>query len=115
MVESVKCEIIKFRSNQWHQFTSKLGTRPMSTKPFWNRINRLKNKKQQNKIPSILDNETWLETEEAKANAFGKKLELTFNDYTEPDQLFNADHYKYVDKYVETFTNRNLRESFEPR
>ena len=78
----------------------------MTTKPFWNRINRLKNKKQQNKIPSILDNETWLETEEAKANAFGKKLELTFNDYNEPDQLCTVDHYK-------TFMSRSLRKSFE--
>ena len=41
MVENVKCEITKFRSHQWSQFTSKLGIRPLSTKPFWNRINRL--------------------------------------------------------------------------
>ena len=45
LIDHVKEEIIDFRSKQWQKFTLKLGARPLSTKPFWNRINRLKNKK----------------------------------------------------------------------
>ena len=106
MVENVKCEITKFR---FSMESIKLGMRPLSTKSFWNRINRLKNKKQQNKIPIIVENEIRLETDDDKANAFGRKLELTFS-----DQLCNTDHKSYVEEYVAKFMNRNLGEAVEP-
>ena len=84
MVEHVKSEIIKFRSNQWQQFANKLGSRPLSSKPFWNRINRLRNKKQPNQIPAILDRDSLLVDDDDKVEAFGRKLESTFNENLVP-------------------------------
>ena len=55
----------------------KLYARQLSTKPFWNRINRRKNKIHPNKIPDIIENEVLLTTKEDKAKAFGRKLVKT--------------------------------------
>ena len=72
------------------------------------------NKKQPNKIPTIVENERRLETDDDKANAFGRKLELTFSDLPDSDQLCNTGHKSYVEDYVAKFMDRNLGEAVEP-
>ena len=53
----------------------------------------MKNKKQQYQIPTLVENKLRLETDDDKANAFGKKLELTFNDLPESVELLLVKFY----------------------
>ena len=108
-IDKVKDDIMKFKSKQWSNFIEKLGSYPTSTKAYWNRINRLRNKKQTNTIPTIIHNNIRLDNDESKAKAFGEKLAKTFTD--ENDPTFSEEQKNFVDEvissknYIKNFPN----------
>ena len=58
---------------------SKIGQNPLSTKPYWRRINRIRNKKEPKDIPSLIINDNLIELNIDKAKAFGNRLNSIFN------------------------------------
>ena len=99
-IDKVKNEITEFKSSNWSNFINKLGTCPTSSKAYWNRINRIRNKKAPNSIPNLNFNGTTLDTDESKAVAFGEKLANTFSDQVENSSSFNNINKDYVDDIV---------------
>ena len=74
----VQTEISNFRNNNWRRFLARLGKNPLSTKPLWRRINRMKNKKNSSQIGPIVVNGITIEDDKKKADAFADKLQQTF-------------------------------------
>ena len=60
-------------------------------------------KKQPKKIPNIIENDILLTADDDKANAFGRKLEKTFNDTIDHEQPFDNNHKIYIEEYVKTY------------
>ena len=106
-IEKVKINISDFKSKNWSNFISKLGNCPNSTKAYWNRINRIKNKKQPKSLPNLLINDSILETDEEKANAFSERLSDTFNDSKNVDVNFNESQEVYVNNLINSKTYIN--------
>lgn len=96
-IELVKNEITEFKSNNWQEFVNRLGPSVTSSKTYWQRINRIKEKKKPKTIPDIIHNDKCLSTDEEKARAFGDKLKTTFNEDPEQEKDFNKKHKQYVD------------------
>ena len=98
-IEEVKKKITIFNSQKWKKFINKIGPNPLSTKIYWKRINRVRHKKKTTNTPNLFINDTLIDTDEGKANDFGKKLFKTFNDQPEESSNFNATH--FVEKFFE--------------
>ena len=77
----------EFKSSSWLRFMQKFRGNHMSSKPFWTRINRIRQKKKPRSIPDINHNGTVLTTDQDKENAFGDKLFNTFNDDGDNDDF----------------------------
>jgi len=61
-------------------FLDKLEKTPVSTKPFWSKINKTRVKNNSNNIPTLIKEGIELTTDDAKANLFAEKLKNTFNE-----------------------------------
>ena len=107
----VRDEISAFKSNKWQVFMDKLETNPVSSKPFWQRINKLRCSKSSNFIPNITFENTTYSSNEEKANIFAKRLSKTFSDESSPN--FDLNFKNIVDNYIITkeFHNEYLDKS----
>ena len=112
-VDEVKSMIRDFKSTSWSKFIGRFKGGRTSSKPFWNRINRMKQKKQPKSIPNINHNGIILTNNIDKANAFGEKLSKTFNTSEDTDD-FNENHKQFVNKAVTDYLNKNICSSLEP-
>ncbi len=73
-------EIEKHRSLQWQTFLNSLGPNPLSSTPFWKRINSMRGNKVQTNIGTIIVDGVKLSTDKEKADAFAKRPEAIFQD-----------------------------------
>lgn len=71
-------QIETFRINQWENFLKNQGPHPLSSIPFWRRINRLRANKRHSKIDTLIIDGITYETPENKANIFATSLENKF-------------------------------------
>ena len=46
--------ISKFNQNQWNEFLNKMGPHPLSTVPFWKRINRIRKSQQSQNVGTLI-------------------------------------------------------------
>ena len=53
-IDCIKIELKNFRRKQWQDFIDKLGPHPLSSTPFWKRINRFRQKKRAQNIGTLL-------------------------------------------------------------
>lgn len=53
-----------------------MGKNPLSTRPFWRKINKFRSKK--NLIPTLICNKIFHKTDEEKGKLFGEILASTF-------------------------------------
>ena len=74
----VKCEIMRVRSEQWEKLLDKYKGKVTSSRPFWNEINKFRDKRTSNSYPSLKHNDLKYETDKEKANLFGGILSQTF-------------------------------------
>jgi hypothetical protein len=91
-------EIEKFKSTQWTNFLETLGKSPLSTIPFWKRINRIRNQKKSNSIADLVVNGELLDNDQKKADAFADRLENIFSD--ENSQNFDASNKEKIEKFI---------------
>ena len=68
LIKEIRFQIIQFESSSWKNFVEKQGPNPMSSKPWWKRINRFR-KKRNNGIPTLFVNNKELKTDIEKADA----------------------------------------------
>ena len=101
LVDEVKLLITEFNSNKWRRFINKIGSNVLSTAAFWKRINRIRTAKTQKDIPTLIVNDIKLVSDEQKAEAFGRKLETTFNTQADDSIYFNQVHDKFINNFFE--------------
>ena len=103
------------KDKEWSCFIDKLGANPPSTKPFWNRINTVRGKKNKQPIPTLKVDNTTYESDEQKANLFSNILQTTFSLAT--DQQFNDKFKQDVENSINNFDfsthNEHNKETFE--
>ena len=66
----------KIQTTQMERISGPCGPNPISTKPFWKRINRLRNSPESSSIPTLRENGQVYKTDQEKAN---KKLTEKFH------------------------------------
>ena len=76
----IKLAIKDYREKTWKNFLSKLGPNPISSRPFWSKINRVRSSKKSPSIPTLVINNVKFETNLEKANFFASILSETFSD-----------------------------------
>lgn len=84
----------EFRDSKWQRFLNRLGSSQLSTKPFWQRIARMRGKAQSsNNIPSLINNNIEIKTNADKAALFSRRLIDTFSENKEDSARFD-DNFK---------------------
>jgi hypothetical protein len=96
-IDAINIEIRNFRSQQWQEFIKKLGPHPLSSIPFWKRIDRYRNKKRSNSIGTIVVEDKELKLNNDKANAFAENLSKTFSE--DLNVNYNQSHKQKVEKF----------------
>jgi len=100
-------EIIENKQKEMTNFLNKLEKTPVSTKPFWQRVNQTRKKNNSDSIPTLTKDGVDYKTDEEKANLFAEKLKNTFNesDPLDFDNVFKQkideiiNDKQYEDKY----------------
>ena len=90
LTDEIRVEIKTLKNKEWLDFLDKQGKNPLSTKPFWQRINKLKGNKISKSIPTLKKEDILFETDKSKANLFSDILKSTFSDQN--DEKFNMEH-----------------------
>lgn len=97
ITDLINKKIIETRSRKWQEFLKTLGPSPISTKPFWKRINRLRAKSDKG-IPTLISCYIEYDTDEKKANLFSDNLYDTFNTNKNPN--YDKNNLEIVDKFI---------------
>jgi exonuclease III len=93
-------ELNKSLANQnWDKFIDRVGPRPTTTTPFWQRINRFRNKPESNSIATLIYNNMKCSEDDDKCNAFADHLQKTFS--TDPDNNFNNEQKLEIDQFIQ--------------
>jgi len=79
----LRSKLRDFRNKSWAEFIKRIGKKPMSSKPFWNRINKFRKPRSTNKISRLELSNKVFETDLEIGNCFGQILTETFNLNTE--------------------------------
>jgi len=98
MTKIVQGEMKAHKNNSWENFLKSIGPNPLSSKPIWNRINKLRNKKTKSSIPTLYWENKYYESDEEKANLFGSILNKVFSD--SEDTRFDEQHKIQVENEV---------------
>ena len=90
LIRKIKSEINEVRRKSWKNFLEKLGPSPLSTVPFWRRINRFRNKKNKGSIGELEKDGVIYKTNEEKSELFAERLKKVFRieEYDVFDQEF---------------------------
>ena len=95
---NINNEIREFKNAQWRAFLDRIGPKPLSTVPFWKRINRLRNKKRPQTINTLEKDGFELNTDEEKATVFAEKLKATFTPVN--NGRYDENHRAKIEEYV---------------
>ena len=97
----LKRKIIEHRNKSWAQFLQKVGKNPLSSKPFWQKINKFRKKKNNcQRIPTLSYEGNSLETSSEKAELFCSLLARTFSpNETDNDDKFSKEVESVIQEY----------------
>ena len=109
--KKVKEAISEFKDNKWNLFLNNLGSNITSTRPFWQKINRLRGSVSQKKIPNLLFNGVSFNEDTEKANLFKDILEETFNKPS--SHLFDENFKNKIKNEIEDKINKIKINGFE--
>jgi exonuclease III len=86
--KKIKNEIKEIRSKNWINFVERCGKNPSSSRPFWNKVNEFRGAKRFNNIPVLKTREATFNSNEEKADCFGRILENNFSNNQGGDNEF---------------------------
>lgn len=100
ITKQINTKINEFYNNSWKEFVQK-HPNPTSSRPFWKRINKFKNKSINRQIPKLIFNNHFIESDQEKSNVFKYNLESIFsnNETGSDDQIIK----QKVDDYYNSF------------
>jgi len=111
LVKIIKTKISEFRSEEWKDFIKKIGPNPVSSRPYWQRINRLRTgKSKASNIPDLKFNDKKYENDNDKANLFKDILKDTFQ-LSNDESFKDKDFYSNVDSFINDDTYLNNYQS----
>ena len=79
LTAELRKKLCEFRNNNWLNFIQKMGKHPLSTRPFWRKINKFRSKKNSCFIPTLISNNIFYNSEEEKGKLFRELLASTIN------------------------------------
>lgn len=96
--EALVNEMIRvFRIKQWISFLETQGPHPLSSVPFWKRINRLRSNKRQKPIETLIINGVRYDEDIDKSNVFSENLEKKFKSENNP--RYNANLKENIENF----------------
>ncbi len=75
----IKFDIKEYRQKIWRHTLDKLGSYPVSSRIFWQKINLARSGKQAASIPTLVKDSEEYKTDEGKANIFESMLSITYS------------------------------------
>lgn len=84
-----------------------IGEHPVSSRDFWNKINKTRNTKTCSFIPTIKIGDDEFKTDEDKANLFAKNLETIFSADDQPNE-FDDSHLDSINTTINNFDLSNV-------
>ena len=82
------------------KFISGLGPHPLSVKPLWKKIKRMKNQPSEQDIPTLIRNGVPFETDEEKARVFAERMAETFRESSDSAKTFDKQNHEKVSDFV---------------
>jgi len=99
--KQIKNEIIDHNSQKWDDFLRHIGPSLPSSRPFWQRINKIrKNKSTKSKIPNLIYEGKDFKTNSEKANLFADLLEFIFKG---SPANFNEKYKKEIEEKIKNY------------
>jgi len=98
LTKQIREEIDSLKNNEWSEFIKKQGSNPLNTKPFWQRINKLRGNKSSTSIPTLKKDNLIFANDEEKANLFSSILTTTFSN--QQNEKFDDKFKGKVDKFI---------------
>ena len=86
-------------NKKWELFIGKLGPYPVSSKAFWQIINKTKKSKSSGDIPTLKANNQIYKTDREKSQLFSEILSSTFKNQT--DIRFNNQHKDFIGNEIQ--------------
>ena len=112
LTAELRTKLCEFRNNNWLNFIQKMGRNPLSTRPFWRKINKFRSKKNSCFIPTLISNNIFHKTDEEKGKLFGEILASTFSPNSD---LKNLSTESEVNSNIKKFLSKKDRNKlFEP-
>lgn len=99
LTKIIREELKAMKNIEWQQFIAKQGKNPLSSKPFWKKINKLRGHAKSNTIPTLKKENDKFENDSDKANLFADILKNTFSDHN--DDRFDHNFKKKVELEIE--------------
>jgi hypothetical protein len=90
--------IAQFKLNNWEEFLRRQGKSPLSSAPFWKRINRLRANKRRNVIRSLTIGGASISDPEKLANIFANDLETKFR--TDDNPRYDEVHKGNIESFL---------------
>jgi hypothetical protein len=112
MKEVVRLSLDRHDSNKMKKYVESLGHAPLSSKPLWRRVNRLRNVKRSKEIPTLTKDGVDYETDTEKAKIFADRMYNTFNESTESGNKFDNRFRNKINDYI---TNEKFLASYPDR
>jgi hypothetical protein len=98
-------EIAQFKRNNWEAFLLRQGKAPLSSAPFWKRINRLRANKRRNTIRSLSSNNGNISDPVEMANIFANDLEAKFR--TDSNPRYDESHKSNIEHFLSSLAFEN--------
>jgi len=110
--DAVKNELYQYESNKIKKFMKKLGSKPLTTKPLWKRVNRLRGQSRHS-IPTLYKDNIAFESDFEKAKLFGDRMREIFNE-TNTQGKFDDDLKNHIEdeirlkKYEKLYNDKSI-------
>jgi endonuclease/exonuclease/phosphatase family metal-dependent hydrolase len=106
ITNEVKALIRNHKEKTWKFFLDKIGPHPVSSRPFWAKINQARTANKAVVFPTLEKNNQFFKTSEEKAHIFSKLLSTTFNDEGN-DNEFDSSFKEEVNMKIRNYTFEN--------
>ena len=96
------------RDKCWVSFLERVGPNPISSRPFWQKINKFRGGGGSKSLPLLKHNNTEYSTDRGKSELFGEILKETFKINSEPNDL------AFTEKIDQFINNRRTKKKVPP-
>ena len=98
--------IREFANTQWNEFLKRMGPSPLSSVPFWRRLNRLRGNKRSTNIATLEENGIKYTKDSEKAEILADRLEKIFGD--DDNNEFDKTHFDSINNSINRGEFSNL-------